>query len=324
MESVSQKSIYFLALLACIIFTSNVSGQLSEPEKKLRELRKDSINGWQKGGVVMINFGQTSLSNWARGGENTISGNSILNFFAYYRKNTLTWDNTVDLAGGYLRQGSQGRKTDDRFEFSTKIGMEASKNWYYSGLISFRSQFFPGYNYPNDSVKISDFFAPAYIITAFGMDYKPGKLFTAFIAPLTGKITIVGIQRLADAGNFGVEPAKYEGDVKIKDGYRVRQEFGGYVRVGFQKDIMTNVNLNTKLELFSNYINNPQNVDVNWQVLLSMKINKYIGATFTTTLIYDDDVHYKINNSAGIIEDKGPRTQFMEVLGVGLSYKFKK
>ncbi|NJK96067.1 MAG: DUF3078 domain-containing protein [Bacteroidales bacterium] len=169
-------------------------------------------------------------------------------------KNTLTWDNTIDLAGGYLRQGTQNRKTDDKIDFSTKIGMAASKNWYYSGLLNFRSQFLPGYNYPNDSVKISDFLSPAYIVTAFGMDYKPGKSLTAFVAPLTGKITIVGIQELADKGSFGVEPAEYENGVKIKDGKRFRQEFGGYLKVGFQKDIMKNVNLSTKIDAFSNYI----------------------------------------------------------------------
>lgn len=275
--------------------------------------------------MLVFNFGQTSLTNWAPGGENTLSFNSLVNSFAYYRKNTFTWDNTVDLAGGYQRQGSQNRKTEDKFEFSTKVGKAASQNWYYSGLLSFRSQFFAGYNYPNDSVKISDFFAPAYIITAIGMDYKPGKFLTAFIAPITGKITIVGIQRLADAGAFGVEPAKYDDNkVKIRDGKQVRQEFGGYVRIGFQKDIMRNVNLSSKVEFFSNYEKRPQNIDVNWQVLLSMKVNKYISATFSTTLVYDDDVHYKVTDIDGNVKYKGPKTQIMEVLGVGFSYKFKK
>jgi hypothetical protein len=295
------------------LFSLNlVYSQITDGEKRLREASKDTLDGWKTGGMIMLNFGQTSLTNWAAGGENTVSGNSLFNFFANYQKGTFTWDNTIDLGYGILKQGSQNRKSDDRIDFSTKFGKMATKNWYYSGLLDFRSQFTAGYNYPNDSVKISNFFAPAYIVTAIGMDYKPNKTFTAFIAPITGKITIVGDQDLADAGAFGVDKAEYINGVKTKDGKNFRQEFGGYVRVAYQNDIMTNVNLSTKLDLFSNYMKNPQNIDVNWQVLVSMKVNKYISATFSTQLIYDDDT--KIEGS--------PKVQFKEILGVGFSYKF--
>lgn len=298
-----------------LVFSFSYSGysQIAEPEKKLREASKDTVDGWKRGGMVMLNFGQTSLTNWAAGGENSVSGNGLFNFFANYKKGSFTWDNTIDLGYGILNQGSQNRKTDDKIDFSTKVGKKAAKNWYYSGLLNFRSQFTPGYNYPNDSVKISNFFAPAYIVTAIGMDYKPNKTFSAFIAPITGKITLVTDQELADAGAFGVDPAEFVNGVKTKDGKNFRQEFGGYVRVGFVKDIMTNVNLSTKLDLFSNYLDNPQNIDVNWEVLISMKVNKFISASLATQLIYDDDVK---------IEEKGPKTQFKEILGIGFSYKF--
>jgi hypothetical protein len=297
-------------LLFCFAFGYS---QVSEPEKKLREASKDTVDGWKKGGMIMLNFGQTSLTNWAAGGENSLSGNGIFNMFGNYKKGNFTWDNNIDLGYGILKQGSDNRKSDDKIEFSTKFGKAAAKNWYYAGLLNFRSQFTAGYNYPNDSVKISDFFAPAYIVTAIGMDYKPGKTFTAFIAPITGKITIVADPKLADAGAFGVDPAVIENGIKTKDGKNFRQEFGGYVRIGYQDDIMENVNLSTKLDLFSNYSEKPQNVDVNWQVLLSMKVNKFISASLSTQLIYDDDINYK---------DGGPRTQFKEILGVGFSYKF--
>lgn len=309
--------------LLTALFTNSIFSQIAEPEKRLRDARKDTINGWQYGGVVMMNFGQTALSNWAAGGENSVSGNSFFNFFANYRKNSLTWDNTIDLGYGLLRQNNQNRKTDDKIDFSTKIGMAASKNWYYSGLLNFRSQFTTGYKYPNDTtqIKISDFFAPAYIVTAIGMDYKPGKTFTAFIAPLTGKITIVANQKLADAGAFGVEPAKFQNNVMVEEGERIRQEFGGYCKVAFQKEIMTNVNLSSKIDVFSNYLDNPQNIDVNWQVLISMKVNKFISASLSTQLIYDDDIKNKNKTTHA---EEGAKIQFKEILGIGFSYKFSK
>jgi hypothetical protein len=292
----------FLLLITFCVYLVNGFSQVADPEKKLRDQRTDTINGWQTGGVLMINFGQASLTNWSAGGENSVSGNSILNYFANYKKGTYTWDNSFDFGYGMLTQGSQTRKTDDKIEITTKLGKAASKSWYYSGLLNFKSQFMPGYNYPNDSVIISKFFAPAYLVGAIGMDYKPRKELTVFIAPITGRITIVNDKTLSDAGAFGVTP-----------GNKSRTEFGGYFRVVFQKDIMKNVNLLTKFDAFSNYVKKPQNIDINWEVLISMKVNKYISATLATNLIYDDDIIY--NN-------KGPRTQFKEILGVGFSYKF--
>jgi hypothetical protein len=103
----------------------------------------------------------------------------------------------------------------------------------------------------------------------------------------------------------------------------MRYEFGGYVRLFFKKDLMKNVNLQTKLDLFSNYLHNPQNIDINWEVLISMKVNKYITATINTQLLYDDDVMIAVDeNGDGTPDSSGPRTQFKEVIGVGFSYKF--
>lgn len=312
-----------ILLFAAFLIVNSVSGQVVEPDKKNQQ--KDSVKYWQYGGVVMLNFGQTALSNWAAGGENSQSGNSFFNSFANYKKKNITWDNTIDLGYGMLRQNEQNRKTDDKIDFSTKFGMAASKKWYYSALFSFKSQFSTGYKYPNDTtrLKISEFLAPAYIVTAIGMDYKPAKFFTAFISPLTGKITIVANDSLADLGAFGVEAAKFDPVTKekITNGKNIREELGGYCKIAFQKDIMKNVNLSSKIDLFSNYVKKPENLDVNWQVLISMKINKFISASLSTHLIYDEDIRTKNKETK---ELDPPKIQFKEILGVGFSYKFGK
>ena len=103
----------------------------------------------------------------------------------------------------------------------------------------------------------------------------------------------------------------------------VRTEFGGYLRLFYQKEIIQNVSLQTKLDLFSNYLNNPGNIDVNWEVLVSMKVNKFISATIGTQLIYDDDILIGVDtNNDGTVDAMGPRVQFKEVLTAGLTYKF--
>lgn len=314
-----------LSLVVLIATITTVSSQTVEAEDLLKKQSKDSLDGWKKGGIFSVNFTQVSLTNWAAGGENSISLNGILSVFANLKKGNSTWDNSLDLGYGFLKSGIENtRKTDDKIDFTSKYGKKASKNWYYAGLVNFKSQMAPGYNYPNDSVEISDFLAPAYILGAIGMDYKPNKFFTMFISPITSKITIVNDATLANQGAYGVEAAEVDtlGNI-VKNGERIRSEYGGYLRAILMKDIMKNIKLQTKLELFSNYNENPDNIDVNWEALIAMKVNKYISATISTQLIYDDDVDILVdNNSDGVVDEIGPRLQFKQVLGVGLTVKF--
>ncbi|OFX18580.1 MAG: hypothetical protein A2033_14990 [Bacteroidetes bacterium GWA2_31_9] len=316
------KILTLIVALTCSIHFS--FSQVTEGEKKLRTHEADTIVGWKKGAVVTITFSQTSLKNWAAGGENSISINSLMSLFANYKNKNTSWDNSLDVGYGLLRQGKDAdfMKTDDKIDFLSKFGKTAFKNFYWAALLNFKTQMTDGFNYPNDSVRISGLFAPAYLLGAVGMDYKPSEKFTAFLAPVTAKMTFVNDQTLADAGAFGVEAAVFDdlGNITTK-GKTSRAEFGGYLRIMFKSEIFKNVSLQSKIDLFSNYLNNPQNVDVNWETLIALKVNKLITATITTNLLYDDDVDIQWTDKDGI-EHFGPTTQFKEVLGVGISYKF--
>lgn len=308
-----KRSIYLLSSL--IIFATCARAQEAAPVD----------TSWKKGGIISLNFTQVSLSNWAAGGENSISGIAMFNYFANFNDGKNTWDNNIDLAYGLTQKGDDSPiKMEDKIDLATKYGRYAFRNWYYTALLGFRSQFTDGFNYPNDSMAISRFMAPGYITLALGMDYKPNDDFTMLIAPITGRIILVTDGDLADAGAYGMEPAEYDSlGVKITDGDNYRLEFGALLKAMYKKDILENVNFTTKLELFSNYREDPQNVDVNWEMLFSMKVNKFITATLSTQLLYDDNtIISKDKNDDGIIDESGPRTQFKEVLGVGFSYKF--
>ena len=316
-----KKILFAIVLIATF---GNIAAQTTDEEKELKTQNKDSLDGWKTGGVASLNLTQVSLTNWSAGGENSLSINGILSLFANLKKGNSTWDNSLDLSYGILQQGSDDiRKTDDKIDFTSKYGQKAFKNWYYAGLVNFKSQMTAGYNYPDDSTEISNFLAPGYVLGAIGLDYKPSEVFTFFISPITMKMTIVNDQTLADAGAFGVDAAVYDDfGTLLSSGKTTRSEYGGYLRALFKKDIMKNVNLQSKLELFSNY-EEAAYVDVNWEVLIAMKVNKYISATLSTQLIYDHDIDIAVdNNNDGIIDGVGPRTQFKEVLGVGISYKF--
>ncbi len=294
-----------------LVFAMNTFGQATQDTTKL----------WKKGGSFTVTFSQTSLTNWSAGGENALASNALANFYANYRKNKSAWDNTLQMAYGLIKQdGSDLQKNEDKIDFSSKYGYQASTNWYYSALLDFKSQFTTTYKYVNDSVKnkISNFLAPAYLLYGIGMDYKPNTIFSLYLSPVTGKTTIVTDQELADAGSFGVEPAEIDANgIKIKDGQNIKTELGAYLKLAFIKKIMTNTDLQSKLELFSSYTNNPENIDVNWEVLITMKVNKFITANVSTQLIYDDDINIKDKEG-----DIGTRTQFKEVFGVGISFRF--
>jgi hypothetical protein len=294
---------------------------LSEADK-LKEAHADTSKiHWKKGGVINITGQQVSLTNWAAGGQSAISASGLLSLFATYTKGKSVWSNNLDMAYGVIKQASNRNwwKNDDRIQFTSKYGYKAFDHTYYTALLDFKSQFAAGYNYPNDSVRISNFLAPAYVVAALGLDYRPNKTVSFFIAPLTGRFTFVNDDTLAKYGAFGVQ--KEVRDIttgQVTTPYsKLREQFGGYFKMVFRKDIMENITFGTTLELFSDYLKDPQNLYVNWTTLTTFKVNKLISATLSTQLIYDESVMIKDSN--GKI---GPRMQFKQVLGLGISYKF--
>jgi len=309
----------FAVVIFSVLSFSILSAQVTDGEKLLRTQSADTVSGWKTGGIFGLTLAQTSLTNWAAGGQNSVSANGLLGLFANYKKGNSVWDNSLDVGFGVLKQGKDVsiRKTDDKFEFLSKYGQKAFKNVYYSAMASLKTQMAPGYNLPNDSVKISNFFAPAYLLVALGLDYKPSPYFSAFLSPVTSRTTFVNDKVLSDQGAFGVDTGKMS-----------KEEFGGYLRViysknDFKSDFLKNISFTTKLDLFSNYLDKPQNVDVNWEVLIVMKVNKIISVNFNTILVYDDNTRVPVDrNNDGIAESTGVRTQFKEIFGAGLSFKF--
>jgi hypothetical protein len=319
-----------LLLLAAYLVASTTAlwSQTTDAEKDIRTVSKDTVTGWKTGGILGLNISQASFTNWAAGGQNTVAISGLVNLFAKYKSEKDSWDSMLDLGYGLLKQGKDADfiKTDDKVDFTSKYGRKASSKWYYAGLVNFKTQMTAGYNYPNDSVKISDLLAPAYVLAAIGMDYKPSDRLTAFIAPITSKNTIVNNELLANAGAFGVQKAVYDSEGNIvTPGKKSRSEVGGYLRMVYQQTFFKDksVSIISKLDLFSNYKQNPQNIDVSWETIIALKVNKYITTTITSHLLYDNDIAIAVDrNDDGITDGSGPRTQFKEVIGVGFNYKF--
>jgi hypothetical protein len=319
------KTMRFAILVCLCCLVSFAMGQAPAPAPA----PADTVRLWTKGGVISFNVNQIKLSNWAGGGQSSVSIASLVSLFSNYKKGNTTIDNSIDLAYGVFQTPEiPFRKTDDRLELNTKWGHHWTRKFHYSALGNFRSQFAPGYNFPNDSVVVSKFLAPAFLTASVGVDWRPRDHFSVYVSPTTLKMTIVMDEALANQGAFGVQPADSVGILVLNKGKKIRTEMGAMVVMKFKKEIVENIGLETKLTLFTSYTDpikrHRGNVDVNWETLLSMKVNKFISMSISTNLIYDNDIKTPILRSVNGVETevkKGPRVQFREVFGLGILYK---
>jgi Protein of unknown function (DUF3078). len=296
-----------LALLATV--ATGAQAQDSTTEASAPE------SNWKVNGITGINTAQTALVNWSAGGENSVAWNLYLNVNANYKKDKWSWDNAlVTDFGMTYTTSNEWLKNVDKLNLSTKVGHLISSHWSISALGDLLTQFARGYDAStnpnvagNRDKYISTLFAPGYFTAALGADYKPNDNLSVLFSPVTGKMTFVLDKKLSDVGAFGVKPGK-----------RLLAELGASIVANYKKKLAENIDFSTKLTLFTAYNSDFGNIDVNWDMMIAFKINKFLTTTLTTNLIYDDNV--KSVDKAGNL--RGPKVQFREVLGLGLSYSF--
>ncbi len=297
-----------------------VVNQRLETQSGLPGLRKvKKVNKilpmWKLGGLADIRFNQGYISDsWTEGGESSISTLSILKYSVDYTYGKIrNLDTDYEYRLGYIQAGENDlRKNDDKFEINAKYGRSAVNNWYYSALLNFKTQFFKGKEYINDSTVnvISEFLSPAYLVFSLGLDYKPDDKLTILISPITSKFTMVTDTVRFDQTRFGIGENEY-----------VRKEIGAYIKAISKLKIRDNIYLENKINFFTNYMNEPQNIDVDLEVDLKVKLTDYISVSVNAHYIYDHDVDIPVfedNQQVGVTK-KG---QFKELLGIGFVYSF--
>lgn len=315
-----KKNLWSILLCSAVFVSTTVTAQ-DATVKEMKEASSKNITKdpndtipkiWKTGGLFNINLNQGTLSNWAAGGDrSSLSIASLLSLYAFYKKDKHIWDNTLDLAYGVVNTTSLGtRKADDRIDLLSKYGYQISpKNWYVGALFNFRTQFTEGYSYPSDGpkVKTSSFLAPAYVLVSPNITYQPNENFSVSLSPATARWTIVNHDSLSSVGAFGVDPGK-----------RSRLEFGAFATVNYKAKISETASYQGRLDLFSNYLANPQNIDIYMTNVLLMKVTRLITVSLSVDMIYDDDVA-TIDKEGN---PRGPKVQLKQLLGVGLAYRF--
>lgn len=270
---------------------------------------------WKSNGSTNIQFSQSYLSDWVAGGENSLTALSVLKYNKSLVYGKRIWDNDFEYKLGYIKAGEGPlQKNEDKLEINSKYGHVAFNNWYYSFLFNFKTQFLRGYDYPNDSIPISGFLSPGYLVFSFGLDYKPNKNLTFLISPITSKFTLFADTSNYDQTRFGVGI-----DEKIK------KEIGAYIKTVSVLKIGKNIVLENKVNFFTNYIDNPQNIDIDWEATLNFQLNEYIKFSLNGHAIYDDDVEIPVYEEIDGIKTKTGITknlQWKEIFSIGFIYKF--
>jgi hypothetical protein len=292
------------------IETKTLQKEREANEKNMHKDAADTSNKvWKKGGVFTLNLSQSALSNWAAGGDDySIALNGAFIGYINYKKGKNSWDNTLRLNLGYVNTASIGpRKNDDRVDFLSKYGHTINEKWSWSTLFNFRTQFFKGYDYPKDGgqpILSSDFMSPAYILLGLGTDYKPAKDLSIFLSPLTARWVIVDNDTLSAKGAYGVAP-----------GSRSLFQLGAFSTINYKVALNKAVGYTGRLDLFSDYLHNPQNIAINMTNLFAVKISNILAVTYSLDLIYDDNVRlFGPNHDA-------PRLQVKSIIGAGLLLK---
>jgi hypothetical protein len=304
----------FLFILILFVINSfaqdeSVKKMQSESSRTIKKDPADTVPSiWKKGGIYNINLSQGSLSNWAAGGDNfSLSLNSYLGLYAFYKKDRHSWDNTLDFNLGYVNSTSLGaRKNDDRLDLLSKYGYALTQKLNFAGLANFRSQLFKGYNCSNDKKTLSSaFLSPAYLLISPGIDWKPDEFFSVFVSPAAARWIIVKDDSLSAKGLYGVDP----GDHSVL-------EFGAFLSANYLRDISPNVTYKGRLDLFSNYRHHPKNIDLFMTNMLAFKISKVLTASWNVDFIYDDDVRIFGDNKTSAA------LQVKSIIGLGLQLKF--
>ena len=311
MNSIRSFLFFMLLSLSSLCFAQDASIRKLQVES-LRPVKKyvpDSlIKKWKSGGNYTLTIGQGTLSNWSAGGDQfSLTVNTILQLYSYYRKGRNSWDNTLDIFFGYINTTSLGsRKNDDRFDLISKYGYSLNKKINMATLFNVRSQFIRGYTYPNNvRTFASSFLSPGYIIFSQGLDFRPNKQISVFFSPITARWVIVTNPVLAARGEYGV-----------KAGTNSIGQFGAFGTVTIEKNFNKKVLYKSRLDLFSNYQRKPQNVDLFITNVLTTKIGKNLAFNWNVDLIYDDDVRLFGPRKSS------PGLQAKSIIGLGLQVKF--
>lgn len=284
---------------------------------------------WNNGNVFNLNVEEVAFVNWNAGGNSSVSISGDLRLFRYLTYKYTSWNNEIRVGYGInAQEGQQLRKAQDYIRISSSFGhrRDTLTNWFYSVKLNLNTQINRGFKYPDRENAISRFMAPGYLFFGAGTSYILNKnKFNLYISPVTMKSTLVLNQDLADQGAFGVKAAVLDdqGNVLVP-GSNVLMEFGFLVTHDWETLVAKNIFMDHRLSLYTDYLNDFGEIDVDWEIQFRMTVNKFIKTTLGTHLIWDKDILFdrKVDEDGLVINPGAPRLQFKQMFSLGMTLNF--
>lgn len=284
-------------------------------------------NYWKTGGALGINVGQGGSRNWAAGSERfSLQASGSLNYFANKTWRSNIWENTLDLSYALINTKSIGfRKTDDKIDFVSMFRKSITKDTVVGigAWFNVRTQFHDGFDYTETPKRrISGIMAPGYLTLGPGFEIRPrGNPFKLFVSPFAPRMILFTNRPYSFNYQGGIKPdgsqeTPLAWHYNVDPDRKVRFELGALVSLKFDKPLMRNISWKTRADAFSNYLDDPQNIDVFWTNVFNLRVNRWILVNYNFDLIYDDDVKL-----FGPMRNKAA-TQLRSQLGVGVTAKF--
>jgi hypothetical protein len=262
---------------------------------------------WKFNGTYLFHVHESTFTNWASGGDNQFASKMVLKPTINFDNGKWSWENTFDFRYGQQRNaGDDVKKNEDEMIFASKLGKRFSENWKFSSMYTFNSQFTP---YRENGRIQSEFMAPAYTNLSIGFDYVPDEKYSIYMTPLNMRNTFVLNDSLSARGEYMVKP-----------GSSLRFRFGPSFLAKYKGEILKNIVLDTKLAYFQDVTDGIGDPVINWDALFNMKVNKFISASFSFTLFYDEDSKTDIKDNDGNVVGKDAKIQFKQSLGVGFNF----
>lgn len=275
---------------------------------------------WRYRTEASFSLNQGMVSNWVKGGENNISTALDITWFADYNNKSklLSSANFARIKYGLIKSGSESiRKNLDLLETNSKLNHKAFGKFDFSGIMLFKTQVSKGYNYP-DTIPVSKLLNPAILTLGFGLDYKPNKKTSINLSPLSYKATFVPDTAAIEQTKYGIAADR-----------RSKHEPGASFMIMNEMRPMKNMTVTNRLQLFTNYVNNPLNIDVDWEMIIQANLNWFTDVRLNTHLIFDDDTKTPLfdkDKNPVMGEDgkqrKTARVQFKELLGFSFIFRF--
>ena len=311
----------FLLAVTFIFVSATIFAQ-NDDATRLDGLVKDEADsvGWNIGGGIGLDLGQILVLNPRVGsGQNRFGIGGAVAVFANYKNNRVTWNNNITLNLAVEKTGSgvialpSGEASDQKVPFRKSIDelrlkstygysfSEGSK-WSYAANFAFRSQLLGSYLGVEDgqvyatevtiegayeNKVVSKFMAPGRFNLGIGVLFEPNSKFSFLFTPITGDIIVITDQDIANLGVHGTKLEDGSTTVYKTSRFAFGATFGAQYQEKYLNDRMA---FKSVLGLFSDYLDNPQNVDVSWTNELTFDIVGGLQLSFATSLFYDDDV----------------------------------